>query len=457
MKKSLLSAIILTLLASASVASAQIQMTFSIVQPTCHGFTNGSATVFPVGGSNPYTYVWSTGQTSQTTFGIGKGTYTVTVTDALLNSATGQISVLEPSAVLASITATNVNCAGNNGTLTANGFGGTPPYTYAWNGPGGTSLFKAIPVVAPGNYFLTVTDANNCSGIESFTVDALLTVEVTATDIPCSIYPQGGSANAVATGGKTPYAYSWSNGAHTSFITNISQGLYICTVTSANGCTATDSDYVDMPPPLEVVITWLTPSCGFSNNGTATVQASGGTPPYTYNWPNNLPSGPSQTGLPPGLYYVCTFDSNQCQMDLWVNIPHITGLDVQLVVSSATCIGIDNATATAVVTPPGSNYVYQWNILPPDSNVVQVTGLAAGTFVSVVVTDTVSGCTGTASGIVGAHTTVDIAVTDVDILCAGGFGSATAVASNGTPQYTYTWFSNGLKIDSTASIDSLHP
>ncbi len=455
MKKSLLSAIFLTLLASASVATAQIQMTFSIVQPTCHGFTNGSATVFPVGGTNPYTYVWSTSQTTQTTFGLGKGTFTVTVTDALLNSATGQISVSEPSAVIASITATNVNCAANNGTLTANGFGGTPPYTYAWDGPGGTSSFKAIPVVAPGNYFVTVTDANHCSGVGSYTVDPPITVEVTATDIPCSIYPQAGSANAVATGGKAPYAYSWSNGAHTSLITNISQGIYTCTVTSANGCVAIDSDTVDMPSPLVVITTWLSPSCGFSNNGQATVQASGGTPPYIYTWPSPLPNGPSQTGLAPGLYYVCTFDSNHCQKDFWVNIPHITSLDVQLVVNSATCLGINNATATAVVTPPGSNYVYQWNILPPDSNVIQVTGLAAGTFVSVTVKDTISGCTGTASGIVGAHTTVNIAVTDVDILCAGGLGSATAVASNGTPQYTYTWFSNGLKIDSTASIDSL--
>ncbi len=457
MKKSLFSVIFMAFLASASVTTAQIQMTFSVVQPTCHGFTNGSATVYPVGGTGAYKYLWSNAQTTQTTFGIGKGAYTVTVTDAAQNTASGQITVSEPSAVTTTITASNLNCTGNSGLLTATGFGGTPPFTYAWDGPGGPSSFKSIPVVAPGNYFLTITDANHCSGVGAYTVPLPLSVDVTAVDIPCSTYPQGGSAFAVATGGTTPYVYSWSNGAHSSFITGISGGQYTCTVTSANGCTAVDADMVDIPDPLITIVVWQTPSCGNTNNGTATVKASGGTPPYTYNWTGGYPSGPSQTGLAPGQYYVCTFDSNLCQKDLWVIIPHTDSLDVNLVITSATCVGVNIGTATAVVAPPGSGYIYQWNILPPDSNVVQVTGLSAGTLVSVTVTDPVSGCTGTASGVVGAHTSIDIAVTDVDILCAGGFGSATAVASNGNPPYSYTWFSNGVPIGNNASISGLNP
>ncbi|MBK6994636.1 MAG: gliding motility-associated C-terminal domain-containing protein [Lewinellaceae bacterium] len=165
----------------------------------------------------------------------------------------------------------------------------------------------------------------------------------------------------------------------------------------------------------------------------------------------------------PGQYYVCVFDSNLCQKDLWVIIPATTGLDVQLVVTSATCLGIDNATATAVVSPPGSGYVYEWTIVTPDSVVTQITGviqltnLGVGTTVSVTVTDPVSGCSGTASGVVGAHTTIEIAVTDVDILCEGGFGSATAVASNGTPPYAYTWYHNNLLFGDSSSIFGLNP
>ncbi len=305
MKKSLFSVIFLSHLALASVATAQIQITYSTVQPTCHGLTNGSATVFAVGGSGAYTYAWSTGQTTQTTFGIGTGFYTVTVSDAAFNTASETLTVLEPSAVAVSITGANLNCNGTSGTLTALGLGGTPPYTYSWAGGGGPAASNSIAVTAPGNYLVTVTDANNCSGVGMYTVP--------------------------------------------------------------------------------------------------------------------------------------------------------TTIKVQFVVQSATCPGINNATATAVVSPAGNGYIYQWNILPPDSNVVQVTGLAAGTLVSVTVTDPVSGCTATTSGIVGAHTSINVAVTDVDIPCAGGLGSATAVASNGTPQYQYTWFNNGVQIGNTSSIMGLNP
>ena len=455
MKKSLYSVIFATLLASASVATAQIQMTFSIVQPSCHGFTDGSVTVLAVGGTGAYTYVWNNGQTTQTNFGIGAGLYSVTVTDAALSTASGSIAVSEPSAVSVAITATNLTCDGASGTLTASGFGGTPPYTYAWNGPGGPSSSQSVSVVAPGNYFVTATDANNCKGVGSFTVATPITVDAVATDIPCSYYPTGGSLNAIVTGGVTPYTFSWSNGASTQIINGVGAGPYIVVVTGANGCTASDSDNVDIPQPLEVEVIWLTPACGGNNNGSAIIKATGGTPPYTHTWTPGPLSGASQSGLAPGTYYVCTFDANGCQKDITVVIPATNGLDVQLVVSSAACIGINNASVTAVVSPPVSGYIYEWNI-PTNSNSTQLTGLAAGTVVSVTVTDPASGCTGTATAVVGGHTNIEIAVTDVDILCAGGFGSATAVASNGTPPYSYTWFTNGVQISDSSSIFGLN-
>lgn len=451
MNRSLTSALFFALMAFAGVASAQIQLNFDAVEPTCHGFTNGSITVFATGGTGSYTYAWSNGANTATNAGIGAGTYSVTVTDAAQLSATASLDLGEPSAVVAAITSYNVDCSGSSGTLKATGFGGTPPYSYQWGGPNNSNNAE-IAVIEPGNYFVTVTDSIGCQAVASFHVANRLTLEVNATDIPCAIYPDGGAIEAVVEGGLTPYTYNWSNGAHTQSQQNIGAGIYSVTVTGSNGCTISGQDTVDIPTPLNVEVVWLTPACGGNDNGVATVQASGGTPPYTYNWTTFSPAkvGATQTGLAPGTYYVCTFDANHCQKDLWVTIPATNGLDVQLHVNSAKCVGIDNATATAVVNPLGSGYVYHWTLVTPDSTVIDTTGpvklssLAAGTSVFVTVTDPVTGCSGSAQGIVGAHSNIDIAVTDVDIVCAGGFGSASAIASNGTPPYTYNWFYNNL-------------
>ncbi|MFN0036624.1 MAG: T9SS type B sorting domain-containing protein, partial [Saprospiraceae bacterium] len=358
------------------------------------------------------------------------------------------------SAVSVAITASGINCAGTSGTLTAAGFGGTPPYAYSWQSPAGASSGETVPVAAPGNYFVTVMDASGCASIGAFTVPNPILVDVLATDIPCSYYPDGGAVTANVGGGKPPYAYSWSNGSTTQMLMNVPAGTYFVTVTGANGCTATDVDNVDIPDPLEVTVVWITPACGGNNNGSAIVQATGGTPPYTHTWSPGGLTGASQTGLAPGTYYVCTFDANGCQKDINVVIPATTGLDVQLMLNSATCLGVNTGSATAVVNPPG-NYTYQWS--PAGSTTAQLSGLAANTIVSVTVTDPVSGCSGTATGVIGGHNSIDIAVTANDILCAGGFGSATAVASNGTPQYTYTWFSGNTQIGGEASISGLAP
>lgn len=464
MKKSFSSVLSLLLLAFASIASAQIQMTFSITSPTCHGFNDGSVSVFAVGGTGSYSYAWSNGQTNQALTGIGAGVYTVTVTDALQDTASGSITVSQPASVSAAITSSGINCAGTSGMLTATGFGGTPLYTYSWDGAGGPSSSESIAVTAPGVYAVTVIDRNSCTGTSTFTVAKDLTLQVVATDILCASNPSSGSLNALVEGGVTPYTFSWSNGSIAQMQSGVGTGSYFCTVTSANGCVVVDSDFVDIPSPLLVNTVWLTPACGGNNNGTAFVVATGGVAPYTFTWNPGTLNGASQTGLAPNQYTVLTTDANQCNNELSVLIPATNGLDVQLVVTSSTCKGIDNATATAVVSPSGSGYTYDWTIVLPNgstsqlSGVVKVIDLAVGTTVSVTVTDPTSGCTGTATGVVGEHAPIHIAVVGVDIPCAGGLGSASAVASNGTPQYTYTWSDgNGVVIGNQANITGLLP
>ena len=98
MKNSLLLASFCFLLVG--TASAQISLSFSAVSPTCNGYTNGSASVEPSGGTAPYTFAWQTGQTGPNLIGIAAGEYQVTVTDDSGCSGTASVPI-EPTAMTA--------------------------------------------------------------------------------------------------------------------------------------------------------------------------------------------------------------------------------------------------------------------------------------------------------------------------------------------------------------------
>src|SRR5690606_24633816 len=139
----------------------------------CNGAKNGSATVTVTGGTAPFTYVWSNGTTTTnaTLNNLDVGTYTVMITDANGCSSTtpATVTITQPAAiVINSANTTNVSCYGqNNGSVTVSVSGGLGPYTYTWsNGQSGTTISN----LTKGNYTVTVTDANNCTKTQTFTI-----------------------------------------------------------------------------------------------------------------------------------------------------------------------------------------------------------------------------------------------------------------------------------------------
>jgi hypothetical protein len=108
------------LLSAANNVFGQIQLSFSFTPPSCYGYTDGTATVTPSGGAEPYAYLWNNGQSGQTNYGLGAGTVFVTVTDQNGLTATGSVVVTQPEPLEVIITAAGFSCSSNNGTLTAN-------------------------------------------------------------------------------------------------------------------------------------------------------------------------------------------------------------------------------------------------------------------------------------------------------------------------------------------------
>ncbi len=220
--------------------------------PTCFGFNNGSATVTATGGSGSYTYAWApNGGTGATGTSLSAGTYTVTVTDNNGCTSTATVTLTQPAAVVPGVTNTsNVSCnGGSNGVITLTTGGGTGSYTYAWSN--GQTNANATGLSA-GNYSVTVTDANGCTGTASAAITEPTALTVTANGInACS----NATATSNAAGGTPNYNYAWNNGQTTANATGLTTGTYTLVVTDANGCTASDTAIINVSPPPIVTFT----------------------------------------------------------------------------------------------------------------------------------------------------------------------------------------------------------
>ncbi len=120
---------------------------------------NGSASVTVLGGTAPFTYLWSNGATTQSVSGLSYGYYTVTVTDNNACPKLGQFYVQRTDPMGLSLTRNNPGCNNLGGSMSVSIFGGTAPYNYLWSNGATTS---SISNLGTGYYSVTVTDANGC-------------------------------------------------------------------------------------------------------------------------------------------------------------------------------------------------------------------------------------------------------------------------------------------------------
>ena len=248
-----------------------------------------------------------------------------------------------------------------------------------------------------------------------------------------------GSATVTPTG-TAPFTYSWNTipVQTTQTATGLGAGTYTVTVTDNNGCQSTATVTLTNPPAMTAPITSTNVTCNGGNNGSATVNPTGSTGPYTYLWSNGQTTQ-TATGLIAGTYTVTVTSAVGCTVTNTVTITQPTPITVTTTTVSATC-SLLNGSATANPSGGVGPYTYSWNTIPVQTTQT-ATGLGAGTY-TVTVTGA-GGCTATATATVSTTGSISATATGTNVSCNGGNnGSATATGSGGSGPYTYLW-SNG--------------
>ncbi len=405
---------------------------------SCYGESDGSATVEASGGTTPYSYLWSDGQTTATATGLAAGPYTVTITDAHNCTTECNVTITQPDELMCEITgSTNVSCYGeSDGSATVEASGGTTPYSYLWSDGQTTATATGL---AAGPYTVTITDAHNCTTECNVTItqpDELMCEITGSTNVSC--YGESdGSATVEASGGTTPYSYLWSDGQTTATATGLAAGPYTVTITDAHNCTTECNVTITQPDELMCEITGSTNvSCYGESDGSATVEASGGTTPYSYLWSDGQTTA-TATGLAAGPYTVTITDAHNCTTECNVTITQPDELMCEITGSTnVSCYGESDGSATVEASGGTTPYSYLWS---DGQTTATATGLAAGPY-TVTITDA-HNCTTECNVTITQPDELMCEITgSTNVSCYGeSDGSATVEASGGTTPYSYLW------------------
>jgi hypothetical protein len=314
---------------------------------------------------------------------------------------------------------------------------------------GGTFTITGTPTV-PGTYNYTVNTTGICTQTSkngTITVNALPVVNVNSPTI-CP----GSSASLTASGAST---YSWTAGAtptgvNTADASPGSTTSYTVTGTDVAGCSATAVSTVTVGTLPSLSISAMTnPSCNGSCNGTATVLATGGYSPYSYNWSPGGGGAATATALCAGPYNITVTNSIGCSSSIPVTLTEPTAVSGTIISqTNVLCFGGNNGSATISGMGGTSPYTYSIDGGLTFQGSGTFTGMAAGSF-SVIIKDN-NGCTIILPVTITQPTLLNSSAGSGSTICAGDTAILTGFVSGGTPAYTFLW--NTAEVTTSISV-----
>lgn len=228
-----------------------LKISFLIIDNSCYGGSNGEIDANVSGGTSPYSYQWSNNGVSDIITSLPVGNYQLQVTDFLGCKLTKDTLVRQPNKITATAQTKLVSCFnGSDGALDVTINGGVQPYKYSWSNAQNT---QDLTNLVEGNYSLTVLDSNNCEEKFTFAIAQPDSIIITYNEVEPSCFGYSdGQLVADASGGVSPYAFTWSNGDKSPIADSLNAADYTLSIVDANGCPAAIKVTLNQPDQLRV-------------------------------------------------------------------------------------------------------------------------------------------------------------------------------------------------------------
>jgi hypothetical protein len=449
------------------VTESTLSLTGVVTNPTCAGINNGSINTTVTGGQGPFSYSWQGPQNVPNLpdpIGLQGGVYNVTVTDGFGCTKAQQFNVVSPPVILPSIAnVVGANCTNpTGGSVDLNVSGGTPNYTYGWsNGFSGQDPQN----LSPGDYTVTVTDSKGCTKTTTATVpgdfDPPTAMAAAPAPITCIVTSVSLDGNGSSSG--PGFSYNWTaspggnivSGGNTLNPIVDKPGTYTLVVTNtANGCTASQTAQVlaDNALPAANAGPNQTLTCTLTNatlngNGSSTGQN------FTYHWTASnggvIVSGDSTLNpvvSATGTYtLLVTNTSNGCTKtdDATVNSNTIPPVAI---IGNPAILTCTNSTVTlnGNNSSPSGSLTYSWTTtngnIQSGQNSANAVVNEPGQY-TLVVTNTINGCTHSATTTVIQDSSIPVASAAVnDVLdCNTTQLTINGAGSSFGTNYTIAW------------------
>jgi|GEM_PF-1190349 len=479
--------------------------TFTITQPnklaftytqknvSCFGDNSGSVKLAISGGILPYTIICGSGtidKTNATVSGLTKGTYNLLVADANNCQTQQTIVITEPqnSLYIASQISTPTTGFGlSTGKIDITVAGGTAGYIYEWRDNTAAIVGANNPTlnnVPAGVYSILVTDVNGCTTSNSYAVQQPTEPILSETHLQAKCNGLFGSLEAIANGGALfaqnqsdrIYTYKLKNKTsgvitsitgNTASFSNIADGEYSLTATDFGGINSNSIDILfEQPTAITLTPSQTNVKCFSKNDGTATVIANGGIPPYTYIWKEGTTiigtNSPVIANLQQGNYSVEVRDNNYDDTDIShcvasasfsINQPAAPLSFISDTKTDVTGFNLNNGTITVNITGGTPDYIYTWyfnNTKLTDKTTNAITNLAPGAY-KVVITDANLVCDIEKTFVITEPLQLETIITTTPIKCFGDKnGSLQITTSGGVPDkdgfYTYQLFDSNKNL-----------